>query len=230
MQRIITPLLGLASLALLLAACGGVKQAPPAQPVKSAPETQAAPTATPAQPPSPAPPSAAPPAAAPPSPPIAAATPPAAQPAERPSAPPRPAAKEAAPSAKAPAKAAAPAASAPPTAKVETPTPAAAKPPAAPPLDLTSLEKRLKETNAIGVLTKLTLKNQVDDLLNQFRAFYAGKLKTTLAELRRPYDLLILKVLSLLQDKDPPLASDLSASREAIWAILSDPVKFAAVS
>ena len=79
-------------------------------------------------------------------------------------------------------------------------------------------------------MTKLTLKNQVDDLLNQFRAFYAGKLKTTLAELRRPYDLLILKVLSLLQDKDPPLASDLASSREAIWAILSDPVKFAAMS
>ena len=79
------------------------------------------------------------------------------------------------------------------------------------------------------MLTKLTLKNQVDDLLNQFRAFYQGKLKTTLAELRRPYDLLILKVLSLLQDKDPSLATDLSASREAIWGILSDPVKFAQI-
>ena len=79
-------------------------------------------------------------------------------------------------------------------------------------------------------MTKLTLKNQVDDLLNQFRTFYAGKLKTTLAELRRPYDLLILKVLSLLQDKDPSLASALAGSREAIWAILSDPVRFAAMS
>jgi hypothetical protein len=96
-----------------------------------------------------------------------------------------------------------------------------------PPLDLTSLETRLKETKAIGVLTKIALKNQVDDLLNQFRAFYAGKLKTTLAELRRPYDLLVLKVLSLLQDADPSLAAAIVASREAIWGILSDPVKFA---
>ena len=105
-------------------------------------------------------------------------------------------------------------------------TPQAAKP-KEPPLDLGSLETRLKETKAIGIMTKISLKNQVDDLLNQFRAFYAGKLKTTLAELRRPYDLLVLKVLSLLQDADPSLAAAIVASREAIWGILSDPVKFA---
>jgi hypothetical protein len=37
------------------------------------------------------------------------------------------------------------------------------------------LEQRLKSTNAIGVLTKLTLKNQVDDLLDKFRAYYQGR-------------------------------------------------------
>jgi len=76
-------------------------------------------------------------------------------------------------------------------------------------------------------MTKLSLKNQVDDLLDQFRAYYQGKLKTTLAELRKSFDLLFLKVLSLLQDGDPPLATAIVASREAIWGILSDPVKFA---
>jgi hypothetical protein len=98
--------------------------------------------------------------------------------------------------------------------------------PAAPTLDLAALETRLKETSAIGVFTKLTLKNQVDDLLNRFRAFYQGRAKTTLAELRQPYDLLILKVLTLLQDGDPSLASAIRASREAIWAILTDREKF----
>ena len=91
------------------------------------------------------------------------------------------------------------------------------------------METRLKETKAIGVLTKITLKNEIDDLLDQFRAFYQGRLKTTLAELRRPFDLLVLKVLSLLQDTDPALASAIVASREAIWGILSDPAKFAAI-
>ena len=96
-----------------------------------------------------------------------------------------------------------------------------------PPLDLTALETRLKETKAIGVFTKITLKNQVDDLLDQFRAYYQGRAKTTLAELRQPYDRLLLKVLSLLQDDDPELARAIVASREAIWDILADPAKFA---
>jgi hypothetical protein len=106
-------------------------------------------------------------------------------------------------------------------------TPSAAKAEAAPPLDLKTLAKELKETKGIGILTKLTIKNQVDDLLERFRAFYQGRQKTTLAELRQPYDLLMLKVISLLQDGDPPLARAVVASREAIWAILADPEKFA---
>jgi hypothetical protein len=110
--------------------------------------------------------------------------------------------------------------------KPETAPPVAGKPAAPPPLDLKSLEQRLKETNAIGVLTKLSLKNQVDDLLEQFRDYYQGRLKITLAELRRPYELLLMKALSLLQDGDPALAKAIHASREAIWAILSDRDKF----
>ena len=107
--------------------------------------------------------------------------------------------------------------------------PSAAASSKAPPLDLASLERRLKETGAIGVFTKITLKNQVDDLLDRFRAFYQGKLKTDLADLRRSYDLLVLKVLSLLQDSDQALATAIVASREAIWGILSDPAKFAKI-
>ena len=100
----------------------------------------------------------------------------------------------------------------------------------APPLDLKALETRLKETKAIGVFTKITLKNQVDDLLNQFRAYYQGQAKTTLTELRQSYNLLLLKVLSLLQNDDPELAHAIVTSREAIWGILADPAKFATLN
>ena len=101
------------------------------------------------------------------------------------------------------------------------------KPVASPPLDLALLEQRLRETEAIGVFTKIALKNQVDDLLNKFRAYYQGRTRTSLAELRQPYDMLLLKVLSLLQDGDPGLARAIVASREAIWGMLADPNKFA---
>jgi hypothetical protein len=66
----------------------------------------------------------------------------------------------------------------------------------------------------------------VDDLLEQFRAFHDGQGEATLAKLREQYDLLLLKVLSLLQDSDPLLACDISASREVLWTLLADPAKF----
>jgi len=158
-------------------------------------------------------------------------------PAAEPAAPATPPAKPAPPTATAkpaPTKPATPA----PTAKPATPpAQAAAKPTTTAPratspnptLDLTALKEQLKSTKAIGLMTKLTLKNQVDDLLDGFRDLYAGKGKSTMPQLRQSYDMLMMKVLSLLQDKDQKLASDIVASREVIWGLLADPKKFAAL-
>ena len=107
--------------------------------------------------------------------------------------------------------------------------PIAKTPAAAPPLDLNALTEELKATKAIGFFTKIALKNQVDDLLDQFDEFYQGTAKLTMRDLRRSYDLLMMKVLSLLQDEDQKLASAIVSSREAIWGLLADPKKFAAL-
>jgi hypothetical protein len=91
------------------------------------------------------------------------------------------------------------------------------------PLDVDALKTRLRDTDAIGLFTKIALKNQVDDLLEQFRAQHIdGQSNGGVAALREPYDLLVLKVLALIQDADPTLARTVAASREAIWAILAD--------
>jgi len=142
---------------------------------------------------------------------------------------PKPAAKPAAPATPqpAPAAASAPRASPPAPPAAGKVAPPVAKASAVPPLDLNALEAQLKETKAIGFLTKISLKNQVDDLLDQFREYYQGKAKLTMKDLRRSYDLLMMKVLSLLQDEDQKLASDIVTSREAIWGLLADPKKFA---
>ena len=95
-------------------------------------------------------------------------------------------------------------------------------------LDLDALKARLRATKAIGVFTKISLKGKVDDLMKQFTAHYQGK-KPPLAELRLSYDLLMMKVLSLLQDSDQTLASEVVSSREAIWALLADEKKFFAL-
>jgi hypothetical protein len=145
----------------------------------------------------------------------------------------QPAAKPAAPVTPQPESPAAPAPSAkPPTPHAESDVvPSVAKAPAvAPALDLNTLEEQLKDTKAIGFFTKLTLKNQVDDLLDEFREYYEGKSKLTMKDLRQSYDLLIMKVLSLLQDEDQKLASAIVSSREAIWALLADPKTFATLT
>jgi len=127
------------------------------------------------------------------------------------------------------AKSAAPPPLAPPPARTLPPAPTAVKPAATPPLDLKLLEARLRETKAISTFSKIALKNQMEDLLERFKAFYEGRIKTSLVELRRAFDLLIMKTLALLQDADPPLAGALVSSRESIWSVLSDPVKLNAL-
>jgi hypothetical protein len=98
-----------------------------------------------------------------------------------------------------------------------------------PTLDLTSLEQRLRETRSIGLFAKLSLKNQVDDLLDQTRAYYHAQGKPPPTALRQRYEGLLLKVISLLQDGDPPLAAAIATSREAIWGILADPEKLSKI-
>ena len=230
LEQPFSPVIRIAGLLILslAAGCAGMDRAPQAEPTRieakqdraPAPETEPQqPEAKPEQPVAAKPVQVAPkpdaPAVVQPVPPPAAApAPPSAAPNNQ------VAAKPEAPAAKPAAKAAAS-----PAPKKEVAAPPAPKP-AAPTLDLAALEKRLKETSAIGVFTKLTLKNQVDALLDQFRGFYQGRIKTTLTQLRQPYDQLLMKVLSLLQDSDPPLAREITQSREAIWGILSDPDKF----
>jgi pyruvate/2-oxoglutarate dehydrogenase complex dihydrolipoamide acyltransferase (E2) component len=143
---------------------------------------------------------------------------------------PKPAAKPAAPRTPQPEPARAPAPSArtaAPSAASKGAPPAATTLAKAATLDLAGLEQQLRATKAIGIFTKITLKNQVDDLLDRFRDYHQGKAKVTKTDLRRAYDLLIMKVLSLLQDEDQRLASAIVSSREAIWGLLEDPKKFA---
>ncbi|MDZ4254196.1 MAG: hypothetical protein U1A72_16640 [Sulfuritalea sp.] len=98
-----------------------------------------------------------------------------------------------------------------------------------PPLDVAALKTRLRETHAIGTFAKLALSNQMDDLVQEFRSLHLGGQSTSVTRLRQRYDLLVLKVLALIQDGDPPLARTIAGSREAIWSILADPKQFKSV-
>jgi hypothetical protein len=94
--------------------------------------------------------------------------------------------------------------------------------------DINKLADRLRASSAIGVFTKLALRNEVDDLLDTFRRFHAGECNL-LAELRERFNLLLMKISSLLQDKDPKLSKDIFNAREVLWAKLVDPKEFSKI-
>lgn len=116
---------------------------------------------------------------------------------------------------------------------LEQPGPVVAPAPVArilePPLDVAALKTRLRETRAIGAFAKLALSNQMDDLVQEFRSLHLGGQSNNVTKLRQRYDLLVLKVLALIQDGDPTLARAIAGSREAIWTILADPEQFKSV-
>lgn len=93
--------------------------------------------------------------------------------------------------------------------------------------DIKELVARLRATKAVGFFTKLALKNQIDDLLGKLRCYHAGTCDTPLPALREEFNLLLMKVLSLLQDDDPDLFRTLAGGREILWNKLTDPTAFA---
>ena len=96
-----------------------------------------------------------------------------------------------------------------------------------PTLSISNLVARIRETGAIGFLTKLVLKNQIDDLLGKFREFHEGVGNTELAVLKDHFNLLLMKVITILQNDDPKLFQDIVSAREILWTNLADPDKFA---
>jgi hypothetical protein len=94
------------------------------------------------------------------------------------------------------------------------------------PFEFATLERRLRKTKALGLFTKLALKNQIDDLLERVRKFHRrGGDDTT--RLRDEFELLLLKLMTLLQKEEAGLAADIATARGELWAILVDPARFA---
>jgi hypothetical protein len=93
-------------------------------------------------------------------------------------------------------------------------------------VDLDDLMVRIGESKAIGWMTKLTLKRDIDGFQGELRQFHEGRSKLTLDQLHERYDVLVYKLLALVQDKDPALARDIASSRDPLWAQLSDPAGF----
>ncbi len=97
-------------------------------------------------------------------------------------------------------------------------------------LDVATLRMRLKDTPAIGLVGKLRLRNEIESLIDDLAAFHAGRATKSIDALHARYGALVVRVVGLLQHDDAPLAQDLTASTDALWATLADPGQFASLA
>ncbi len=89
------------------------------------------------------------------------------------------------------------------------------------PFDMDVLIERLKETAVIGFFSKMALRSDALDLVDDIKQFKASgsQPETQLTELRASFNGLLLKVLALLND-DPVLAQNIRTAQNKIWSNL----------
>lgn len=95
--------------------------------------------------------------------------------------------------------------------------------------NLESLEDGLRETDAIGLGEKLTLKRDFDRLVDKLHAFHQGTEDDGIDKLESSFHQLVNNALSLLRAEDPDLHQRISAGRSGIWAVLRDRETFLAM-
>ena len=95
--------------------------------------------------------------------------------------------------------------------------------------DLNALVSRISQSKAPGLFTKLSLKHDIDGLLENVRKYHDGSGDGSLEQLRERYDVLVHKLMILLQEKDGELVKSIDDGRDKLWAILSDHDKFASI-
>jgi hypothetical protein len=89
------------------------------------------------------------------------------------------------------------------------------------------LLQRFSDSKAVGVFTKLSIKNNITHLNQSFGTYHQGKRPPTIEELRESYDLMVQEIMVLIQNKDPVLARDLYETRLLLWSYLVEPDKYA---
>lgn len=87
-------------------------------------------------------------------------------------------------------------------------------------IDIEVLTTRLKKTKAIGLFTKLAIRNDVTDLMDDVKRYRKkSMLDSKIEEVRESFEGLLMKIIALLDD-DPELSRDMYVGRESIWKSL----------
>lgn len=104
--------------------------------------------------------------------------------------------------------------------------PAAATPPEGDDDALEKLADQLMETDAVGVLDKLSVQSRVDTLAQAFHHYHEGRSGLTLSDLRSRFDTLHGRIVDMLSEDDASLAGKVRDARPQLWRAFADPERF----
>ena len=93
-------------------------------------------------------------------------------------------------------------------------------------VDLSMLITALRDTKAVGPMTKMRLRNNINKVLNRLKRWHDNKSKFTLDQLQEQYHLLLMKIATLIHDDDLILHQQLCNAWARIWLDLKDPDRF----
>jgi len=93
-------------------------------------------------------------------------------------------------------------------------------------VDLQMLTAGLRETKAIGKLTKLRLRNDINKILRSFERLHDSNSRFTLDQLEEQYHLLLMRIATLIHDDDLLLHQQLCNAWVRIWIDLKNPDSF----
>jgi hypothetical protein len=96
--------------------------------------------------------------------------------------------------------------------------------------DLEALVDRISHSKALGFFTKLSLKLDIDGFLKMVKEYHdKGGAEETLEQLHERYEVMVHKLVVLLQNEDEELVESIEDGRDKLWARLADAKKFAGI-
>ncbi len=95
-------------------------------------------------------------------------------------------------------------------------------------VDLAELKTGLRQTGALGIGDKLSLKANLEGLIEDLGSFHKGDRGESLFALKARFSQLFDTTLAKVKAGDPTLFEKLTASRAGLWALFSHPKTFQA--
>lgn len=97
-------------------------------------------------------------------------------------------------------------------------------------VDLHALAEELRKTKSISIFKKNGLKNDIYKFIDSVKRYHDGETKYSLQQLQTHYNLLLMKIAAMTDNKDPKLHQKICNAWEVIWSDLEDPQKFKALA